>query len=250
MDLQYHLHELRKRLIHYFLMLLALFVVCFYFSNELFLIVARPLITLLPKQSHMIATHITSPLVTPLKLAFNVAFIGSFPFLLYQLWKFASPGLYLSEKKLMIPLISASILMMILGMLFCYFLILPLLFHFFTRSLPESIRLLPDIASYLDFVSHMLFIFGLCFQLPIICSLLVKIRLIDRDHLINARAYVIVGAFILGMLLTPPDVISQILLAIPIWGLYELGIILSPRQKKPIDNGSTTKNNIKQTSIE
>ncbi len=231
MDLQYHLIELRKRLIHYVLFVFILFFVCFYYANSLFLIVAKPLIRVLPNQASMIAINITSPLITPLKLAFNVALLSSIPFLLFQMWRFIAPGLYLKEKRLIFPLILSSLLMMFLGMAFCYYFVLPLLLVFFAQSVPKTVLLMPDMASYLDFVSHMLFVFGLCFQVPIVCSFLVRIDCITRQTLIKARQYVIVIAFILGMVLTPPDVISQILLAIPIWALYELGILLSPHKK-------------------
>jgi len=227
MTITKHLNELRQRLLHTLLVIGLLFILFFYYSNPLFNWIARPLLNLLPENSHMIATQITSPLFIPLQLAFNLALLASSPYLLYQLWAYIAPALYQNEKKLFYSLLTLSSILFILGLSFCYTLVLPLLFCFLTQTTPSQVTLMPDMAHYLNFISHLCLIFGFSFQLPLLNTLLVKINLVSIEQLKKFRPYAIVSAFILGMLLTPPDVVSQLLLAIPLCLLYELSIILN-----------------------
>ena len=175
----------------------------------------------------MIATQITSPLFIPLQLAFNLALIASSPYLLYQLWSYIAPALYRNEKKLFYSLLILSSILFLLGLSFCYTLVLPLLFRFLTQTAPSQITLMPDMAHYLNFISHFCLLFGFSFQLPLLNTLLIKINIISIAQLKTFRPYAIISAFTLGMLLTPPDVLSQLLLAVPLCLLYELSIILN-----------------------
>ncbi|RUR06315.1 twin-arginine translocase subunit TatC [Legionella sp. km772] len=222
-----HLLELRQRAIYVALCFFALFILFFFLAGDLYRLLVYPLTHLLPAQQSLIATQITAPVFTPLKLATNMALFLSLPFTLYQLWRFISPGLYQQERYSIRGIIGISIGLFIAGVLFCFYLVLPLMFQLFISAVPQGVRLMPDMTNAMDFIIHMLALFGLCFQVPVLCLLLVRIQLVRIADLKTLRPYMIVLAFILGMLLTPPDVLSQILLALPLCLLYELGILLA-----------------------
>jgi len=211
-----HLVELRDRLLRAVLVILVIFLALFTFANELYSILAEPLLIHLPTGSSMIATEVASPFLTPFKLAMMTAIFIGMPFILYQLWAFIAPGLYKHEKTLAFPLLFSSIILFYLGMAFAYFVVFPLMFAFFT-----------DISKYLDFVLKMFFAFGVAFEVPIATILVISTGMTTADKLANKRPYIIVVAFIVGMLLTPPDVVSQMLLAVPMWILFELGLLAS-----------------------
>lgn len=229
-----YLVEIRSRLIKSLLLIGGLFLLFFIYSKPLFTLIAEPLTSILPQGSHLIATKITSPLVTPLQLSVNLALLLGMPFVLYQLWNFLAPALYHKERRLMIALMLSSTCLFFAGIIFCYFILLPLLFNLFNNALPQSILLMPDISYYLDFITRLCLIFGLCFQLPLVNILLVRLDIVSITQLKQFRPYAIVGSFTLGMLLTPPDVISQLFLAIPLTLLYETGILLAQRNKQSI----------------
>ncbi|PJD93595.1 MAG: twin-arginine translocase subunit TatC [Legionella sp.] len=225
--------ELRKRLLNTFGVFGVLFAAFFCFSTPLFYWYMLPLQRVLPKSTHLIATQIATPLLTPLCMATNLALLCTIPYGLFHLWRFASPALYRSEQKKIQFVLGLSIGLFVLGNLFCYFLILPFMFQCIIHALPKDVLFLPDMGSAASFITWMMIIFGLSFQIPLLCMVLIQIQMIQISHLIAARPYIIVAAFTLGMLLTPPDVLSQILLAVPLWGLYESGICLSRILIKP-----------------
>ena len=222
-----HLVELRDRLLRAVLVVLILFLGLFTFSNELYSLLAEPLLIHLPTGSSMIATEVASPFLTPFKLSMMTAVFIGMPFILYQLWGFIAPGLYKHEKSLAFPLLFSSIILFYLGMVFAYFVVFPLMFQFFTGIALEGVTMMTDITKYLDFVLKMFFAFGLAFEVPIATILVISTGMTTADKLSEKRPYIIVVAFIAGMLLTPPDVVSQMLLAIPMWILFELGLIFS-----------------------
>ena len=220
-----HLLELRNRLLRVFLVVLVVFAVLFPFSESLYLYISEPLRDFLPSTSTMIATEITSPFLTPFKLALVSAMFLSMPYILYQLWAFVAPALYKQEKKIALPLFCASVILFYTGMAFAYYLVFPLVFLFFTSVAPEGISVMPDIRAYLDFVLKLFMAFGLSFQIPIAVVILSWLGTVNPDKLAKKRPYVFVLCFVVGMLLTPPDIISQALLAIPMWLLFEVGIL-------------------------
>ena len=220
-----HLLELRNRLLRVFLVVLVVFAVLFPFSESLYLYISEPLRDFLPSTSTMIATEITSPFLTPFKLALVSAMFLSMPYILYQLWAFVAPALYKQEKKIALPLFCASVILFYTGMAFGYYLVSPLVFLFFTSVAPEGISVMPDIRAYLDFVLKLFMAFGLSFQIPIAVVILSWLGTVNPDKLATKRPYVFVLCFVAGMLLTPPDIISQALLAIPMWLLFEVGIL-------------------------
>ena len=222
-----HLIELRDRLLRAVLVVLIIFLALFSFSSELYTLLAEPLLIHLPTGSSMIATEVASPFLTPFKLAMMSAIFISMPFLLYQLWAFIAPGLYKHEKSLAFPLLFSSIILFYLGMVFAYFVVFPLMFKFFTGIALEGVTMMTDITKYLDFVLKMFFAFGMAFEVPIATILVISTGMTTADKLAEKRPYIIVVAFIAGMLLTPPDFISQMLLAVPMWILFELGLIFS-----------------------
>lgn len=222
-----HLLELRRRALYTLICFGSLFLVFFFVAADLFHWLVNPLLQSLPNQEGLIATQITASVFTPLKLAANASLLLSAPFTLYQIWRFVSPGLYKKEQEHVRGFIIISLMLFIIGMLFCFYLVLPFMFQFFTHALPQGVRLMPDMAYTLDFITRMLLLFGFSFQVPLICLLIVRLKIINVVSLKKIRPYVIVGAFILGMLLTPPDVFSQIMLALPLCLLYEMGIILA-----------------------
>lgn len=220
-----HLIELRTRLLWIvgvvMVLFFALYVTC---ANKIYEIVSSPLMKLLPENSSMIATDITSPLLTPMKLTFFVALVMAIPYILYQLWAFVAPGLYRHEKRIALPILVSSVLLFYTGMAFAYFLIFPLIFKITTQSGLVGVTAMTDITKYLDFVLHMFFAFGFIFEIPVATVLLISAQVISAQGLIKKRPYVIVGCFVVGMILTPPDVTSQLLLAIPMWILFEIGV--------------------------
>ena len=219
-----HLIELRSRILKSLLAVLIVFLPLFYYANTIYGFVSEPLRAFLPEGSSMIATEVASPFLTPFKLALVLAIFVSIPVILHQCWAFVAPGLYSNEKKIALPLLISSILLFYAGMAFAYYVVFPLVFGFFTSIAPAGVTIMTDINRYLDFVLKLFFAFGLAFEIPIATLLLLWTGATTVTALKNKRPYVIVGCFVLGMLLTPPDVISQILLAIPMWLLFELGI--------------------------
>ncbi len=222
-----HLIELRSRLLKAIIFVLLVFGGLASYSNQIYNLVAKPLIAQLPATSSMVATGVTSPFLTPFKLTLVAAIFISMPVVLYQLWAFVAPGLYKHEKLLALPLVIFSILLFYAGVAFAYYVVFPLVFAFLSAAAPEGVAVIPDITAYLDFVLTIFFAFGIAFQVPIATILVVATGLISRKDLSKMRSYVIVAAFVIGMFLTPPDVISQTLLAIPIWLLFELGLLFS-----------------------
>ncbi len=222
-----HLFELRDRLLRIVLSILVIFLGLFPFANELYTFLATPLLVHLPAGSTMIATEVASPFLTPFKLALVLSIFAAMPFILYQIWSFIAPGLYAHERRLIVPLLSSSTLLFYLGMAFAYFVVFPLVFGFFTSTTPDGVAMMTDIAKYLDFVLKLFFAFGIAFEVPIVVILLVWTGMTTAESLAAKRPYIIVGAFVIGMLLTPPDVISQTLLALPMWLLFEMGLIAS-----------------------
>jgi len=221
-----HLVELRQRLLYSVLAILVIFLGLFYFANDLYTWISAPLTALLPEGTSMIATDVTSPFFAPFKLTLVASAFIAMPFLLHQAWSFIAPGLYKHEKLLAIPLLISSILLFYMGIAFAYFVVFPIIFGFFTSVGPENIAVMTDISSYLNFVLKLFFAFGIVFEIPVATLLLLWSGVVTVKGLKQKRAYVVVGCFVLGMLLTPPDIISQSLLAVPMWLLFELGILL------------------------
>lgn len=222
-----HLIELRDRLLRSIVAVLVITVCLLPFSNDLYHFLSKPLLHHLPESSTMIATEVASPFLIPFKLTLSTAVLLTVPFLLYQLWAFIAPGLYESEKKLIFPLLLASTSLFLLGIIFAYFIVFPLVFGFLTQAAPEGVAVMTDISSYLDFVLKLFFAFGLAFEVPIATLIFIWTGMATIESLTEKRPYIIVAAFIIGMLLTPPDVISQTLLALPVWLLFELGLFCS-----------------------
>lgn len=221
-----HLIELRSRLLKIAVAVVLVFVVLLPWSRDIFSLVSEPLRDVLPGNA-MIATAVASPLLTPFKLTFFVALFIAMPIVLYQVWAFVAPGLYKKEKKFAVPLLASSIALFYLGIAFAYYVVFPLVFGFFTSVAPEGVEVQTDIALFLDFITMIVFAFGLAFEVPIATVLVVWTGLTTAEKLGKARPYVFLGAFVVGMLLTPPDVISQTLLAVPVYLLYELGILMA-----------------------
>lgn len=222
-----HLIELRRRILYSLFTVAVVFLALVYFSNDIYHLVAAPLIEQLPVGSRMSATDVASTFFTPIKLTFMVAVFISIPVILYQLWAFIAPALYKQERRLMLPLLVSSSVLFYLGMLFAYFVVFPLAFGFFVKTTPESVNFIPDISKYLSFVMTLFMAFGAAFEVPVAIILLCWTGVTTPDSLKRKRPYIIVGAFIVGMFLTPPDVFSQTLLAVPMYLLFELGLLLS-----------------------
>ncbi len=222
-----HLLELRSRLLRIVIGVLAIFVVLTPFSNPIYTTLAGPLLRHMPAQSSMIAIDVLSPFLTPLKLSLMLAVFIAIPWILYQVWGFVAPGLYQREKQLVLPILASSTLLFYGGMAFAYFAIMPLFFAFITSTAPQGVAVMTDINHYLDFVLRMFFAFGMAFEVPVATVILALAGIITPEAMAAKRPYVIVGAFVIGMLLTPPDVISQTLLAVPMWMLFEVGVVVS-----------------------
>ena len=222
-----HLIELRSRLLKCVGFVMIIFVPLFLFANDIYSYISAPLRAFLPADATMIATEVASPFLTPFKLTLVLSIFMAIPFILHQVWAFIAPGLYSNEKKMAGPLLISSVVLFYVGMAFAYFVVFPLIFAFFTGVAPEGVTIMTDINRYLDFVLKLFFAFGIAFEIPIAAMLMVWSRATTTAQLKAKRAYVIVGCFVVGMLLTPPDVVSQILLAVPMWLLFEAGILMA-----------------------
>ncbi|MEQ1484586.1 twin-arginine translocase subunit TatC [Methyloglobulus sp.] len=222
-----HLIELRDRLLRIILCVLLIFLALTTYANQIYSYVAGPLLKHMPENSTMIAIDVASPFLTPFKLALVAAVFISIPVILYQFWAFVAPGLYKHERRLVLPLLIASTLLFYMGVAFAYFVVFPLVFSFLTAAAPVGVAVMTDITKYLDFALTMFFAFGVCFEVPIFTIVMVWTGLVTPAQLAEQRPYVIVGAFIIGMFLTPPDAVSQTMLAIPMWLLFEIGLLFS-----------------------
>ncbi|QOL26316.1 twin-arginine translocase subunit TatC [Thalassotalea sp. LPB0316] len=238
-----HLIELRSRLLRSILAVLLIFCGLVYFAQDLYQFIAKPLLDVLPEGTQMIATEVASPFFAPFKLTLILSLFLAIPFILYQIWAFIAPGLYQNEKRLVAPLMFGSSFLFYCGVAFAYFVVFPLAFAFFTSVAPEGVTIATDISSYLDFILKIFFAFGVAFEIPIAIILLCWTGVTTPESLKAKRPYIIVGAFVIGMLLTPPDVISQTLLALPMLLLFEVGVIIASIQSK------NKKNLSKQESI-
>ncbi|TVP80462.1 twin-arginine translocase subunit TatC [Thioalkalivibrio sp.] len=227
-----HLIELRDRILRMFLAILVVFLMLFPFANQIYTYLATPLMVHLPEGTSMIAIEVAAPFLIPFKLVLLLAVVLTIPYTLYQLWAFIAPGLYKHEKKMAGPLVASSTILFYLGMAFAYFVVFPLIFAFFTATAPEGVAVMTDISRYLDFVIMLFIAFGIAFEVPIATILLVQMGATTPEKLASKRPYVIVGTFVIGMILTPPDIISQTLLALPMWILFEIGLILSRIMEK------------------
>ncbi|SHM33062.1 twin-arginine translocase subunit TatC [Phytopseudomonas punonensis] len=241
MPLVSHLAELRTRLLRCVAAIFLIFAGLFYFAQKIYTLVSAPLRQYLPEGATMIATDVASPFLTPFKLTMIVAVFLAMPVILHQVWGFIAPGLYKHEKRIAIPLLISSIILFYAGIAFAYFLVFPIIFHFFASVTPEGVSMMTDIASYLDFIMTLFFAFGLAFEVPVAVVLLIWIGIVDVAYLRKIRPYVIIGCFVVGMILTPPDIFSQTLLAVPMWLLFELGILagslIRTRRGEPDEEG-------------
>lgn len=238
-----HLIELRNRLLTSLVIIGVIFLSLFYFSNDIYQYVSQPLQELLPENSSMIATEVASPFFVPFKLTLVCSVALAMPALLYQLWGFIAPGLYRREKHVVIPLFISSILLFYTGMAFAYYVVFPLVFAFFTSIGPENVTVMTDISRYLDFVLKLFFAFGLAFEIPIATIILVWMGVTTPAKLAEKRPYIFLGCFVIGMLITPPDIISQTLLALPMWLLFEAGIVFSRLMVKRSDTDQESEAN-------
>ncbi len=220
-----HLVELRNRLIRGLGAVLVIFLLLAPFANDLYEILAKPLMSVLPAGNSMISTEPHGPFFVPFKFAFACAFAIAVPHLLYQIWAFVAPGLYAHEKRLVVPLLLSSSVLFYLGILFAYFVVFPIIFKFFTATAPQGVAVMTDINAYLGFVIKLFFAFGVAFEVPVATVLMVRMGVLTTEQLKSKRPYIIIGAFVMGMLLTPPDIFSQTLLAIPVWLLFEVGLL-------------------------
>ena len=220
-----HLIELRNRLLRIVVVFLLVFIGLMPFANKIYTLLAHPLLAKLPAGGQMIATAVTTPFFVPMKVAMLTAFVVVLPHTLYQVWGFVAPGLYTHERRFMAPIVVASTLLFFAGMAFAYFLVFPVVFGFITSTAPEGVKVMTDIGNYLDFVITLFMAFGFAFEVPIAVLLLVRFGLVNIKTLKEIRSYVVVGAFVVGAIFTPPDVISQIMLAVPLWLLYEAGVL-------------------------
>ena len=228
-----HLVELRDRLLRAILAVLIVFLCLFPWAKDLYTLLAQPLLAVLPQGGQMIATDVVGVFLVPMKVALLVAFVIALPYVLYQIWAFVAPGLYTHEKRLVLPLIFTSTLLFIAGMAFAYFLVFPVVFKFMASIAPEGVAWMTDIEKYLSFALTMFIAFGVTFEVPVAVVLLVRMNVVSVAKLKEIRPYVIVGAFVVGAVFTPPDVISQLMLAVPLWVLYELGILVAGMLGKP-----------------
>jgi len=230
-----HLLELRKRLLHSVIGILLVFICIFPWARELYALLAEPLLSRLPAGGQMIATDVTTPFFVPLKVALMAAFLISLPYTLYQFWRFIAPGLYSHEKRWVFPLVATSFVLFFSGMAFAYLAVFPIVFGFITASAPEGVAVMTDIDKYLSFVLSMFMAFGITFQVPIAVVVLVKMKLVTITKLREIRPYVVVGAFVIAAIFTPPDVVSQFMLAVPLWLLYEAGILVASWVSEPAE---------------
>ena len=234
-----HLIELRARILRSLGAVVLIFLPLFFFANEIYVLLSEPLRVYLPEGATMIATEVASPFLTPFKLTLVLAIFIAIPYILHQIWAFIAPGLYANEKRMALPLLVTSVLLFYLGVLFAFFVVFPLVLSFFTSVAPEGVTVMTDINRYLDFVLKLFFAFGIAFEIPIAAMLMIWSGVTTVDNLRRKRPYVIVGCFVVGMLLTPPDIISQLLLAFPMWVLFEAGILFSTLIKQRGEEVST-----------
>ena len=220
-----HLIELRSRLLKAVAAVMLILLPLIFVANKLYALLALPLVKHLPQGGSMIATEVASPFLTPLRLAFFVALFSAMPIVLYQLWAFVAPGLYRQEKRLAVPILVSAVLLFYIGCAFAYFLVLPAVFTFMTHVAPAGVTVMPDIGHYLDFVLLLFLAFGLCFEVPVVLVILVALGVVSPLQLAGGRRYAIVGAFVIAAVLTPPDILSQTMLAVPMCLLYEVGIV-------------------------
>ncbi len=222
-----HLLELRDRVLRAFLAVLIAFLPCAFYANELFSLLAQPLIAKLPKDSSLIATSVISPFMTPFKLSFFVGLFLAMPVVLYQIWAFVAPGLYRHEKRFAVPLLLSSVVLFYVGVAFAYFFVFPVMFDFFAKTTPDGVRMMTDIASYMDFILTMFLCFGIAFEVPVVVVLLVLTGMVQVEKLAAARGYVLIGMFVVAAILTPPDAVSQTIMAVPMYLLYEGGLLMA-----------------------
>ena len=222
-----HLLELRDRLMKGMLALLVVFIPCAVFANDLYSFIAQPLLDKLPKGATLIATGVVTPFMTPFKLAFYVSIFLAMPVLLYQIWAFVAPGLYKREKRFAVPLLVSSVVLFYSGVIFAYFVVFPVMFSYLVGTAPTGVAYMPDIAEYLDFILTLFFAFGVAFEVPVAVVLLVLTGLVKVESLGKNRGYVIIGIFVVAAFLTPPDAVSQTIMAIPMWLLYEGGLVMA-----------------------
>jgi len=222
-----HLVELRDRLLRCVIALVLVFICLFPWARDLYSMLAKPLLASLPAGGQLIATEVTAPFLVPIKVTLMAALVIALPYLLYQIWAFVAPGLYAHEKKLVMPLVTTSTVLFLCGMAFAYFLVFPIVFHFIISVAPEGVAVMTDIGKYLDFVLTLFLAFGVTFEVPVAVVILVRMGMVSVAKLREIRPYVIVGAFVIGAIFTPPDVVSQVMLAVPLWVLYELGIFVA-----------------------
>jgi sec-independent protein translocase protein TatC len=221
-----HLIELRNRLLRAVAGLLVVFIALFPFADKMYSLLAAPLLAKLPQGAQMIATAVTTPFFVPMKVTMLAAFLIALPWMLYQCWAFVAPGLYAHEKRLLVPLLVSALILFFTGMAFAYFAVFPVVFGFIVASTPKGVAVMTDIAEYLDFVMGMFMAFGFAFEVPVAVVLIALMGWVNLTQLKEARAYVVVGAFVLGAIFTPPDIVSQFMLALPLWLLYEAGLLV------------------------
>jgi sec-independent protein translocase protein TatC len=240
-----HLIELRDRLLRSIIAVVVVMVCLFPFAKEIYAAIAAPLVKVLPAGAHMIATDVTGTFLVPLKVTAMAAFLIALPYVLWQVWAFVAPGLYQHEKRLAAPVILSSVAFFAIGMSFAYFVVFPVAFGFFAGYAPTGVQMMTDIDKYLSFVLTMFIAFGVTFETPVVVIVLVRMRVVRIDQLKAIRSYVIVGAFVVGAIFTPPDVVSQLLLALPLWLLYELGVLMArfvtPRELPDATDGEPAK---------
>lgn len=236
MPLVAHLTELRSRLLRCVIAIFIVFAGLFYFAQDIYTFVSAPLRAYLPEGATMIATGVASPFLTPFKLTAWCSLFLAVPIILHQVWGFIAPGLYKHEKRVALPLLVSSIFLFYGGMAFAYFLVFPLMFHFFASVTPDGVAMMTDINEYLDFVLTLFFAFGVAFEIPVATFLVLWVGIVDIDTLRKSRPYVIVGCFVVGMVLTPPDIFSQTLLAVPMWLLFEVGVFFGGLVRKRSDH--------------
>lgn len=234
-----HLVELRDRLIRVLIALLIVFVPMAFFARELYTLLAAPLLHVLPAGGTMIATDVVGVFLVPMKVALTVSFLVILPYVLYQLWAFVAPGLYAHEKRFAVPLLIASVVLFFIGMAFAYFAFFPMVFGFMAKFAPVGVAWMTDIEKYFSFVLTMFLAFGATFEVPVVVIVLVKTGLVSVEKLREWRPYVIVGAFVIGAVFTPPDVISQFMMAVPLWLLYEVGIFLANFIARPLASAAS-----------
>jgi sec-independent protein translocase protein TatC len=222
-----HLVELRNRLVRIAIVLVVILLAMVPWAGDVYHLFAKPLMDVLPQNSSMIATEVTAPFFVPLKVTMLVAFVITLPHTLYQIWAFVAPGLYNHEKKLIVPLIISSVLLFMVGMAFAYFVVFPVVFGFMSAHTPEGVAMMTDIDKYLSFALGMFVAFGVTFEVPVIVVVLNRMGVVKLKQLRDGRSYVIVGAFVVAAVVTPPDVLSQVMMALPLWLLYEVGIVMS-----------------------